>query len=41
MIFAKEYVRGLGKDSFLISQVSEKKAAVPGLAAFCDLILEK
>ena len=25
MIFAKEYVRGLGKDSFLISQVQMKE----------------
>jgi len=34
MIFAKEYIRGLGKDSFLISQVFEKKAAVPGIGGF-------
>ena len=34
MIFAKEYVRGLGKDSFLIFQASEKKAAVPGIGGF-------
>ena len=34
MIFAKEYERGLGKDRFLISQVYEKKAAVPGIGGF-------